>query len=459
MANTPMSLQQPWRDTTDPAGHGPAAIEHPTGSGDDPHQRDTAAGTTVTPPTPTRRRVVLWAALAFVLLVTAVVVYKTSRSDAVGHPEVGSGDSAEAGESFGNSAPDVSAPNVDRAGRSGSTADGDGLTSVYRGNGVTFEYPTGWREATDKLTSDATTEWRIGLEIMPHGMVVIEASPATASHIADGLYAHESEVVADFDSAYTRRGGGLQGTPERLAVAGLPALQVVADGVSNDGNAIENRMTIFVDGSTQYLINCMHMAGDEAEVSRGCEQIVSTFALDSTLDPGAFSDDTDTSGTASEAGVYRDNGVTFEYPAEWLDARDELRLQAQSGAGLLEWSTAFSAGRLDMVIIQAYTADESMAAGGLYEQEGEIAAQFDGMFAQLGGGLRGAPEQLTVAGRPALQVVGDGEVDGTPIESRVIVFVDGSTQYLINCQSTTAHDVQIARGCDELVDTFELESS
>lgn len=458
MADTPTSPQQPLRGTTDPAGDGPAAMEHPTGSGHDPHQRDTAAGT-ITPSTRTRRRVVLWAALAVALVATAVVAYKTTRSEAVGHVEAGNGNSAETGETFDNPAADVRAPDVNRAGGSESAADGDGLTSVYRGNGVTFEYPTGWGDATDKLTPDAMTKWRIGREIMPHGMVTIEASDATASYIADGLYAHESEIAADFDRAYTRRGGGLQGTPERLTVAGLPALQIVADGISDDGNSIESRMTIFIDGSTQYVINCMYMGGHEAEVSRGCDQIVGTFALDSTLDSGALSDDTGTSGTGSEAGVHRDNGVTFEYPAEWLDASDELRVQTQSGGELLEWSTAFSAGRLDMVIIQAFTAGESLTAGGLYAQEGEIAAQFDGMFAQLGGGLRGAPEQLTVAGRPALQVVGDGAVDGTPIDSRMVVFVDGSTQYLINCQSTTAHDAEIARGCDQILETFELQSS
>jgi uncharacterized RDD family membrane protein YckC len=154
--------------------------------------------------------------------------------------------------------------------------------------------------------------------------------------------------------------------------------------------------------------------------------------------------------------VYRADGATFRYPTGWQEDPPGT-VQAQGEVDAL-WDTAFWVDDYDVVLVSAYPADPSVSSGDLSTAEPWIAAELQQVFAQMDGTLYES-EQVTVAGHQALRYRADGRVNETPVESQVIVFFDGPTQYFVNCQYTPAGEAEIVGGCEEILETFELESA
>jgi hypothetical protein len=80
--------------------------------------------------------------------------------------------------------------------------------------------------------------------------------------------AHQLESVAQ------QAGLAVQGTPEKITMAGLPALRF---RFTETGSA-STRVFAF-NGTTEYAVNCQYTAGMAAEVTRGCDQVVGSFQL------------------------------------------------------------------------------------------------------------------------------------------------------------------------------------
>lgn len=161
-------------------------------------------------------------------------------------------------------------------------------------------------------------------------------------------------------------------------------------------------------------------------------------------------------GTAGEgANTFRAHGVTFQYPDGWQDTTDDFSVATTSGEAL--WTAAVSADTYDLVIVEAYSVNQEVTADNLDAAEPEVTAFFEQLFGQMDGALESGPEDVTLARLPGLEYTGRGASDGTPIESRIIVAFDGSTEYFINCQHTEEGAAEINQGCDQIVNTFALE--
>jgi hypothetical protein len=121
------------------------------------------------------------------------------------------------------------------------------------------------------------------------------------------------------------------------------------------------------------------------------------------------------------------------------------------------WTAAVSADTYDLVIVEAYSVNQEVTADNLDAAEPQVTAFFEQLFGQMDGALESGPADVTLAGLPGLEYAGNGTSDGTPIESRIIVAFDGTTEYFINCQHTAEGSAEINQGCDQIVDTFALE--
>jgi hypothetical protein len=183
------------------------------------------------------------------------------------------------------------------------------------------------------------------------------------------------------------------------------------------------------------------------------------FALVTASCTAGTSDQTGTSGGTGTSGdganTFRAHGVTFQYPGGWQDTTDDFNVATTSGEAL--WTAAVSADTYDLVIVEAYSVNQEVTAENLGGAEPEVTAFFEQLFGQMDGALERGPEDITLAGLPGLEYTGRGASDGTPIESRIIVAFDGSTEYFINCQHTEEGAAEINQGCDQIVNTFALE--
>ena len=149
----------------------------------------------------------------------------------------------------------------------------------------------------------------------------------------------------------------------------------------------------------------------------------------------------------------RGNGVSFDYPAGWVEGSAQTR--AGGGANQL-WNTAVAVGELDLVLVEAYGLNVPVTAENLDAAKVEIEGLARRLFEQVGGTIQAGPEEITVADKPGLRFRGTGTLDGTPIESTVVFILDGTTQYNINCQRTAEWAEEIERGCQQIVRTFTV---
>jgi hypothetical protein len=88
-------------------------------------------------------------------------------------------------------------------------------------------------------------------------------------------------------------------------------------------------------------------------------------------------------------------------------------------------------------------------------------AEFEGavreLVDQLGGTVQSGPEEITAAGKPGLRFQVTATVDGTSVESTLVIIVDGTTEYYLNCQRTAEWAEEIERGCEQIVRTFTVD--
>jgi hypothetical protein len=141
-------------------------------------------------------------------------------------------------------------------------------------------------------------------------------------------------------------------------------------------------------------------------------------------------------------------GITFEYP-EGFEESDDVTINEQQGSQAEE-SRAVGLDEDNGIIVQRYKLQESINEDNLDLAKAEFDALVAGLSPDAAKG-----ETSEVAGLAALRYsnVPVRSVKGG--ESELIVVFDGSTEYLINCQSTPQKRSEINEACDQAVDTLE----
>jgi hypothetical protein len=155
----------------------------------------------------------------------------------------------------------------------------------------------------------------------------------------------------------------------------------------------------------------------------------------------------------SGSATYSVAGVTFQYPHGWktilapattpgsvgLTTRVGVGLDTANVVVLVVSHLSNSIGptdtaRTEQGVIQALTSSAKSHGATVQGPGGDKLGGFDGLG-------------LTIVGLP---------VGGQTVDSRVIIVINGSTEYLLNCQATQDLAEQIGKGCAQVIRTFSV---
>ena len=156
------------------------------------------------------------------------------------------------------------------------------------------------------------------------------------------------------------------------------------------------------------------------------------------------------------AQTYRAHGVSFAYPAGWLQESPSSSFSVKSGPSL--WSAAFGPGtEADVIMVNAYRIPIPVGAGDLAAVSTQVEPQVRRLFEAGGGALQAGPQQMTMGRLPGLRFQGTGVLrDGTFIDSTLVYAFDGTTEYHLDCQDTQAGAGEVQAACRQLIRTFEV---
>ncbi len=152
---------------------------------------------------------------------------------------------------------------------------------TYRGNGVTFSYPSGWKILDDVSTSASTGDqvWSTAVGLDGRNLVSV-ARYRLSIPIDDENIATRTEAIrAQLENLFAQAGGSLTSGPARLRMADLPALAFVGRAHDPSGRQVEERLVLAFDGTTEYFVNCQYDDGTRAEVLAACDLVVSSFRV------------------------------------------------------------------------------------------------------------------------------------------------------------------------------------
>ena len=157
-------------------------------------------------------------------------------------------------------------------------------------------------------------------------------------------------------------------------------------------------------------------------------------------------------GTASN-GTFRGSGITFDYPPSW-PAYSRLRVQEQEGSPTGEIGLGPSP---DGVVVQTFHLRQVLTPA----DDAFVRAQINQVvttLAQRGGGTIESPltdGRLGNVRAFTVRIRLPGPT-GVPLNDLLVFGFRGSTEYFVNCQSTTADEPQILAGCNEVLQTFHV---
>ena len=160
-------------------------------------------------------------------------------------------------------------------------------------------------------------------------------------------------------------------------------------------------------------------------------------------------------GEAPAAATYDDNGVTFEYPADW----DEFPAEAAAtSTGSNEiWSATVGPDKTNLVNVTAYQLNLEVNEENFESIETELDQVIQDVVDQAGGEITAGPDPDEIAGYLAYTYRWEGvEVDDEPKDSSAYFLFAGDVEYFFNCQYSDDTVEEIQAGCDQVLSSFEV---
>lgn len=156
-------------------------------------------------------------------------------------------------------------------------------STTYRAHGVAFQYPAGWQDRTPNASGNRPSDmlWTAVLSIDQTNGTVVSAYRVPTSVSAENLDAVMAENTRYFQETFESAGGSMGAGPEKVTVTGLPSLRYQGHFLTEDGTRVESTIVQAFDGTTEYFFSCEYTRVHAAEMAQGCEQILSTFTLES----------------------------------------------------------------------------------------------------------------------------------------------------------------------------------
>jgi hypothetical protein len=331
---------------------------------------------------------------------------------------------------------------------------GGGGDKTFDGDGYSFTYPGDWRDQTGKVefSAQAGSEPLTSQVALAPGegqdFVFVQVGPASPSITEDNIDQLKDEITRVVESLFQQAEGQLTAGPTRVTVGGLPALRFEGTGIASGGVSVRSRLTLIYDGRNQYAVNCQFTPDGAEEIERGCDEILSSFQVEG----GGGKEGADK--------AFKGDGYSFAYPGEWSElevAGTEIQVGTHPQRPPVYLGPE-APGRPDFLMVSITRLRRSVTEDNLDEAADEFADVARRVFQQVPQGrLVNGPTQVTVGGLPALRFEGAFNLKGFHVQNRVIVVFDGKTEYSLNCQFTRGDPEGVARGCEQVVESFQVE--
>ena len=137
-----------------------------------------------------------------------------------------------------------------------------GSTLTYRANGVSFNYPAAWTEyGTGNGESSAPPLWTttVGPDpSTPSDGITVTAYLVNQTVAAQSIGTLTPAIESYVKQLYGQAGGRMQAGPEKITMAGKPAVRFRATGFLTDGTPFTSTIVFAFNGTTEYEVNCQY---------------------------------------------------------------------------------------------------------------------------------------------------------------------------------------------------------
>ena len=172
-----------------------------------------------------------------------------------------------------------------------------------------------------------------------------------------------------------------------------------------------------------------------------------------TAEGGGESSTKASEGTTTAGGdkTFEADDFSFMYPGEW----DEQDPDRGTETGPITSSVFVGLNTTDLLGVNQGSLPDSISVEA-FEAETTFAAVQ--LFFENQGALNAGPIPITIGGLPGFRYEGQLlNVEGVPVQSRLAWVFDDKTQYFLNCQYTPEHAEEMKRGCNQVVESFQVE--
>jgi PsbP len=151
--------------------------------------------------------------------------------------------------------------------------------------------------------------------------------------------------------------------------------------------------------------------------------------------------------------TFEGDGYSFSYPAEWAGSEP-----MSVGGGAFTVAIIPVREGTDGVYVTVSPGTRSVTADNFDRLRDDIIGFVEATIAQDQGQLTSEPTRATLDGLPALRFEGTVvTVHGDTARFRATTAFDGPTVYHINCQAVPAGADEVNQGCDQVLESFQVE--
>ena len=151
----------------------------------------------------------------------------------------------------------------------------------YSDHGVEFSYPSNWiRGNTQFAAQSGAALWSESFAPTtnnPEGVTVSQYH-LTADVSSVSPDALKTELTTLVQGLASQLNGTVAGDLTPVQVGGLQGFEVTINGTV-EGKAMTIDLTLLFKGTAQYNIGCQATPANQGEVTKGCQQVKSTFVV------------------------------------------------------------------------------------------------------------------------------------------------------------------------------------
>jgi uncharacterized RDD family membrane protein YckC len=151
-------------------------------------------------------------------------------------------------------------------------------------------------------------------------------------------------------------------------------------------------------------------------------------------------------------GTYDCHGVGFSYPSSW-SAIDDVRIVNTENR---EFGDVVGLDALNNVQLQGYRLSQPVDDSNVKQFKRDLKEAADRIAAAVSGKVTDGPTRVEVGGLRGFRVRVEGSVDDQPVTFTAVALVQGTTEYVLECQYTPDHARDIRQGCQQGTSTFHV---